>query len=240
MKEVDSWISTETISKVLRHQIPKANILRSRWILTWKEIDENQSNNQAPKYKSKARLVVLGFEDLDVSEIPRDSPTMNKLTRMLILQYCASLMWDIQSFDVQTAFLRGSEQSNRILGMEPPEEMRQRLKLRQDEVVQLLKGAYGRVDAPYLWFVELKKTLGELGFRASPFDACLFHLSDPITHETQGLIGIHVGDGLCCGNMAFQTKLKQLESKFPFGSRKMHNFVFTGLHVSQSADFPSP
>ena len=104
-------------------------------------------------------------------------------------------------------------------------------------MVQLLKGAYGRVDAPYLWFVELKKTLEELGFQASPFDPCLFHLSDPKTQETQGLIGVHVDDGLCCGNETFQNKLKQLEAKFPFGSRKMHKFVFTGLHVTQEADY---
>ena len=156
---------------------------------------------------------------------------------MLLLQYAASAKWDIQSFDVQTAFLRGSEQNGRMLAMEPPEEMRQRLKLRQDEVVRLLKGAYGRVDAPYLWFIELKKTLEDLGFKASPFDPCLFHLSDNTTQETQGLIGIHVDDGLCCGNHIFQEKLKQLESKFPFGSRKMHNFVFTGLKISQAHDY---
>ena len=58
--------------------------------------------------------MVLGFEDPEVSEIPRDSPTMNKLTRMLLLQYAASAKWDIQSFDVQTAFLRGSEQNGRM------------------------------------------------------------------------------------------------------------------------------
>ena len=44
----------------------------------------------------------------------------------------------------------------------------------QNEVVQLLKGAYGRVDAPYLRFMELKTTLQKLGFQASPFDPCLF------------------------------------------------------------------
>ena len=104
-------------------------------------------------------------------------------------------------------------------------------------MVQLLKGAYGRVDAPYLWFVELKRSLEELGFQASPFDPCLFHLSDSNTHETHGLIGIHVDDGLCCGDAVFQAKLQQLEKKFPFGSRKMHKFVFTGLQITQGADY---
>eukprot|EP00435_Cladocopium_sp_Y103_P021815 s376_g5.t1 len=210
MKEVDSWIATETIAKILRHQIPRENILRSRWILTWKEIDETQQSNgppQHPKFKPKARLVVLGYEDPELENIPRDSPTMNKLTRMLILQYAASHHFDIRSFDVQTAFLGGSEQNQRVLGMEPPPEMRERLKLSQQEIVQLLKGAYGRVDAPFLWFTELKKSLEELGFHSSPFDPCLFTLHDEVTHETIGMIGVHVDDGLCMIIMAADQKI---------------------------------
>ena len=97
LKEVGSWISTETISKILRNQIPKENILRCRWILTWKGLDENDgtSKTTTPKFKPKTRLVVLGFEDPDGDSSPRDSPIMNKLTRMLILQHAASSHWDI-------------------------------------------------------------------------------------------------------------------------------------------------
>ena len=138
LKEVDSWLSTETVTRVLRNQIPRENVMRSRWILTWKEVDDKEVKQGSPKYKPKARLVVLGFEDPEVENIPRDSPTMNKLSRMLILQHAASARWEIQSFDIKTAFLRGSEQSNRVLGMEPPEEMRQHLKLQPNEIVQLL------------------------------------------------------------------------------------------------------
>ena len=110
-----------------------------------------------------------------------------------------------------------------MLGMEPPEEMRQRLKLKQHEIVQLLKGAYGRVDAPYLWFKELQGALCQLGFIQSPFDPCLFTLPDPSTHATIGILGVHVDDGLCCGSQLFQQKLNQLEQKYPFGSKKRLN-----------------
>lgn len=50
------------------------------------------------------------------------------------------------------------------------------------------------------------------------------------------MIGIHVDDGLCCGSPKFHEKLKQLEQKFPFGSRKETSFVFTGLQISQQTD----
>lgn len=235
-QEIDSWISTGTVAKILRHQLPLENIMRCRWILTWKSLDEEEQQSMGVHRKPKARLVVLGYEDPQIENIPRDSPTMSKLSRMFVLQTAASKKWNIESFDIKTAFLRGTDLSqDRKLGIEPPKEMRDRLKLRDGEVLQLLKGAYGRVDAPYLWFVELKKGLEQLGFVQCPFDPCLFVLS--IRGETHGLIGIHVDDGLCCGSPVFQQKLEELSKRFPFGSRKKQNFVFTGLQISQKEDF---
>ena len=240
LKEVDSWISTETVAKILRHKVPKENIMRCRWILTWKPIDDENERSESrshPKHKPKARLVVLGFQDPEVDSIPRDSPTLTKLGRMLILQIAASRKWEIGSFDIKTAFLRGEEKSNRILGIEPPVELKDRLKLKDQEILQLMKGAYGRVDAPYLWFMELKKALEELNFVQSPFDPCTFVLFNHEENTLEGVIGIHVDDGLCCGNQKFHDKLNLLEKKFPFGSRKHKEFTFTGLRISQKPDF---
>eukprot|EP00435_Cladocopium_sp_Y103_P001498 s4960_g1.t1 len=238
-KEIDSWLSTETVMRVLRHQIPKESILRCRWILTWKEAEEaNVNDNQAQpsaNRRAKARLVVLGFEDPLVDQIPRDSPTLSKLSRVLILQHAASLGWDIHSFDIKTAFLRGTEKNARKLGLEPPEEMRTKMRLKPDEIVQLLKGAYGRVDAPFLWFQELRQTLESLGFVSAPFDPCCFILRNN-KNQPEGLIGVHVDDGLCCGSPRFHAKLAELESWYPFGSKKSRNFTFTGLKIAQQAD----
>eukprot|EP00434_Breviolum_minutum_P029213 symbB.v1.2.025839.t2/scaffold2536.1/size76742/5 len=241
-KEIGSWLSTNTVERILRHQVPHENIMRCRWILTWKPVDsetpiDKKKEPVKPKLIPKARLVVLGYEDPLVHEIPRDSPTMSKLSRMLILQQAASRQWEIESFDIKTAFLRGNEVSDRILGMEPPEELRTKMKLKPQEIVRLLKGAYGRVDAPYLWFMELKKGLEELGFIAAPFDPCAFVLPEPHSGRIEGLIGIHVDDGLCCGSPNFQKKLLKLKEKFPFGSHKKKNFTLTGLKIDQAEDF---
>eukprot|EP00435_Cladocopium_sp_Y103_P040013 s2586_g10.t2 len=238
-KEIDSWLSTDTVMRVLRHQIPESNVLRCRWILTWKPVDssELQNNPNQAKHTPKARLVVLGYEDPLIHEIPRDSPTMTKLTRMFILQTAASRRWSIESFDIRTAFLRGSETSARVLGLEPPQEMRDRMKLKPQEILQLLKGAYGRVDAPYLWFQELKAGLEKVGFVSSPFDPCAFLLPHPVTKKTEGLLGVHVDDGLCCGSAYFQEKLREVAKRFPFGSHKKHQFTFTGLRIHQQEDY---
>ena len=233
--EIQSWLNTGTVERILKHKIPQECIMRSRWILTWKPV-ESPTEGQS-KFKPKARLVVLGFEDPAVTEIPRDAPTLHKLSRTLLLQYACNRHWDLQSFDVKTAFLRGSAQDDRLLGMLPPPEMQEMMQLKPQEVVRLVKGAYGRVDAPYLWFIELKKQLESLGMVSSPFDPCLFILpnsSNP--HQIDGLIGIHVDDGLCAGNSRFESVLKRLQEIFPFGSQKRREFVFTGLHLRQNDD----
>ena len=73
---------TNTISAILRNQIPEEQFLRCRWILTWKPIDavgENGDNPSSQKsHKGEARLVVLGYLDPHIEEIPRDSPTLKK------------------------------------------------------------------------------------------------------------------------------------------------------------------
>ena len=114
--------------------------------------------------------------------------------------------------------------------------MREKLRLKQNEIVRLLKGAYGRVDAPFLWFRELKQSLEQLGFCSAPFDPCTFVLRDQ-HQRTEGLIGIHVDDGLCCGSPRFHQKLAELEKKYPFGSKKSRDFTFTGLKITQKEDY---
>jgi hypothetical protein len=51
-----------------------------------------------------------------------------------------------------------------------------------------------------------------------------------------GLLGIHVDDGICGGDATFLSKIQALETKFPFGSKKISAFTFTGIEVSQQPD----
>ena len=75
--EVNNWINIEARSIMLPDQIPDDQVLRRRWILTWKPLDvadggvDNQSTKQ---HKAKARIVVLGYLDPHLDEIPRSNP----------------------------------------------------------------------------------------------------------------------------------------------------------------------
>ena len=243
--EIANWIQTGTLTKVLRDQIPEDQILKCRWILTWKPIDQcdganTKAEQNAKTHKAKARLVILGYLDPQIENIPRDSPTLNKTSRMIILQAIASHMWKVCSFDIKAAFLQGQPQSTRVMGLDPVPELRRAMNMQPHEIGKLNKGAYGLIDAPYLWYCALVQELTSLGFEISPFDPCLFVLREPADSATPGqlagILGVHVDDGIGGGNAYYQSKIDQLETKFPFGSKKISNFTFTGVEINQQTN----
>ena len=229
-KELQCWIQTSAIKSVLRRRLNPEQILRSRWILTWKTPEPGESQPRA-----KARLVVLGFQDPKLVEVMRDAPTLSKEGRALVLQTIASCKFPLGSFDIKTAFLRGKADEKNPLAMDPPKELRQLLNMRDDEVCQLLGNAYGRVDAPLLFYKELSSQLEELGFIRHPLEPCVFLLYTQ--GKLNGILGIHVDDGVCGGDATFLQKIQALQKTLHFGSRKFRDFVFTGIRLEQMPDF---
>ena len=229
-KELQCWVQTSAIRTVLRRRLNPEQILKSRWILTWKSPEPGDSQPRA-----KARLVVLGYQDPKLVEVMRDAPTLSKEGRALVLQTIASCKFPLGSFDIKTAFLRGKADESNPLAMEPPKELRQLLNMRDDEVCQLLGNAYGRVDAPLLFYKELSSQLEALGFLRHPLEPCVFLLYTK--EKLSGILGIHVDDGVCGGDETFLQKIHTLQKTLPFGSRKFRDFVFTGIRLEQMPDF---
>lgn len=236
--EIRNWLKTGTVVKMLRNQLAPEEILRCRWVLTWKPIEASDRDPSQPHKvtKAKARLVVLGYLDPNLENIPRDSPTLGRHSKMLLLQLISSCSWDLRSFDIKAAFLQGKPQDDRIIGLEPCPELNEALSLKPGEICRLVKGAYGLIDAPFLWYQALSQELLSIGFEISPFDPCLFVLRHPETKRPRGIIGIHVDDGLCGGDEVFLECLGKLQKKYPFGSEKIGSFTFTGVNMQQRGD----
>ena len=232
-KEIKAWLDHRTVRRVAAGTLEDSQLMRCRWILTWKAPEK-----EGGPHRAKARLVVLGFEDPGLSDIPNDAPTLGKDGRQLILQQVASRKWKLINFDISTAFLQGKG-DGRKLGIKPPEELREALKMGPTDQCRLEGGAYGRIDAPFLWFQTLKQTLEELGFIQSPFDACTFSLvtkgpdGEPRVH---GVLGIHVDDGIGGGDSYFARVIEQLRGIYNFGSYDEGEFVFTGIRFRQWDD----
>ena len=98
--EVNNWLSTGTVSKVLRDKLAPEQFLRCRWLLVWKDREEvkgmpkesNPSQSKLRTHKPKARLVVLGYLDPNLTEVPRDSPTLGRISNMLAADDCLNGM----------------------------------------------------------------------------------------------------------------------------------------------------
>ena len=103
------------------------NCISTRWIVTVK------------KEKVKARLVARGYEEEAL--VRRDSPTVDKSGIRILLMIAASKGWKVQSTDIRSAFLQGSE-LERDVYIKPPKEAELKGK-----VWKLKKCLYGLNDA---------------------------------------------------------------------------------------------
>ena len=230
-KELNCWLETSSVKKMLRSKIPPNRIMTSRWILTWKP-DPTLPQGR----KAKARLVVRGYQDPELDQVNTESPTLSRDARMLLLQVVSSSGWVVQNFDITTAFLRGKS-DGRQLAMEPVPELKELLQMDESEVLRLDGNAYGRVDAPLLFYKEFRRQLEKVGFETHPLDNCLFLLRNKNNPEVlDGILGTHVDDGIGGGNQNYERALHELQKVLPFGQREYRKFRFTGLDIEQLPD----
>ena len=80
--------------------------MKMRWVLTYKPAMVDEQGRKVPK----ARLVILGFQDPDLDELERESPTLSTTSRALIFMCAANEQWKLKSGDVKTAFMQGDEE----------------------------------------------------------------------------------------------------------------------------------
>lgn len=118
--------------------------------------------------------------------------------------------------------------------MDPVKELRDLMGMDQSEVCLLEGNAYGRVDAPLLFYKEFRKQLERAGFEAHPLDNCLFLVRNKVNpSKLDGILGIHVDDGIGGGGQRSEKALQQIQQVLPFGQREYRKFRFTGLDVEQ-------
>ena len=90
IEELASWMRNDVYSVAEDVGQPFLNV---RWVLTEKD------------GKRKARLVVKGFEDPELSSLIKDSPTCSKETFRTMISVATSRGWNSNCMDIRTAFL---------------------------------------------------------------------------------------------------------------------------------------
>ena len=174
---------------------------------------------------AKSRLCVLGFQDPDLTEVPRDSPTLSTASQALIMQWVASHKYRLISGDIKTAFRSGDEDVRNIF-IAPPDDVRQMLNVDHETVLRLRKAVYGLVNAPKKWWDRLKKSLIQHGFTSCALDPCAVVLRK--SGKIHGVLGVHVDDMIGGGNETFDRVMKAVRKEFDVGAWVIGSFRFKG------------
>ena len=148
----------------------------------------------------------------------------------LLFLIAAQMNLKINTSDVKAAFLQGTS-LDRDVFLKPPLERRV-----PGVVWKMVKRAYGFVDASRGFYLELEKTLKDLGCVVSRHDPALFLYF--VDQKLTGVIMSHVDDLLHgSGDETFEDEVMiPLKKKFQFGSEEEEAFRFVGMNIAQSKD----
>jgi hypothetical protein len=199
-KEIDSFLKNEAIRICSMHGVERERVMQMRWILTWKR--ETDKDGQVVGQKPKARLIMKGYQDPDLTQLDRDAPTLSVLFRNLLLAQTAARKFRLAVGDIKTAFLQGddTEEARRVFA-DPPTDVKEHLHMKETELFRLKKAIYGLLNAPKRWFEKLSRTLIGLGWIQHQLDKCMLMLyDDDDPQKLVGMCGMYVDDLLCSGS----------------------------------------
>ena len=175
-KEFDKLIKTGAIrihtgreAQQIMQSVPKERFIDSRFVKTRRASPDNPGQTEI-----KCRWVLKGFQDPDILELQRQSPTLSADSLMVTLQLIASLKWELMIMDIEGAFLQGEplqRKQGKIYAKIPKEGIPG---VGEDSVIELCKCVYGLMDAPRKWWESITSTLVSLGMKQSNLDPCTF------------------------------------------------------------------
>jgi hypothetical protein len=233
VKELTSWKKYGAVKGVARAGISPQDFLRFRWVLTRKADGS-----------AKARLVLLGYQDRDLEKLVSCSPTASRRARSLFLLTAAKKKWSLAKADVSSAFLQGygTEEARKIY-LDPDDQLREFFGLGQDEVLQLVKPAYGSIHAPREWWKTIKKDFQPTPLYALEIEPCLWTLYDGTPKVAKdNLIGqviVHVDDFVFAGDWnhpLWKNVVHDIRQLYDWGQWETGNITQCGVKIEQTED----
>ncbi|CAK0852886.1 unnamed protein product, partial [Prorocentrum cordatum] len=238
--ELQRWAELKAFQRFPKDQA--TNIIDSRWVLKWKEIDG--------KKQVRARLTVRGFKDMQSPELSTFAGTTTRWGQRLVNQVTAQRKWRLFSADISQAFLRGltfeqvaamgGEVKRKVQFTMPPGSIPvlRQLEGYEDynpvtEVLLLLRCGFGLKDAPRLWQVMLKQVLEKTGGKALISDPQIYVYHNA-KGELQMIMSSHVDDLKGGGEDHLREKvLSMIESEFGKLKRQYDCFECIGIMHEQ-------
>lgn len=236
--EVEQWVVRKVVQKY-RGMIPPSRLMKSRWVLTFKSVD-----NDPHSVKAKARIVLLGYSDPDLGSLSTSAPTLTRRSRQLLFGLSTHRRWSVTKADAKSAFLQGGPtQQGREVFIVPVPELSEALGLPPGEGAKLLRAAYGLVSAPREWFGEVDEVLvNQCGMKRMVSDPCVWIKQSVVQGRlcTVGYIGSHVDDFLISGNTNNKDWLETVEvfkRSFIWSPWESTPYTHCGVGITQLPDF---
>uniref|UniRef100_M4AZE1 Integrase catalytic domain-containing protein n=1 Tax=Xiphophorus maculatus TaxID=8083 RepID=M4AZE1_XIPMA len=212
--EIKSWKQNQVFEEI---EDKGQKCVSTRWVCTLKETE----NGIIPK----ARLVARGFEELQVSDLQKDSPTCASESLRLLVAVICQKQWELHSMDIKSAFLQGMQLSRDIFIKPPPEANRTGV------LWKLRKCVYGLADASLYWYNRVKTIMIEAGGVVSKVDPAVFYWLDEHKNVT-GVLACHVDDFIWGGSHMFsESVIPHLRSKFSVGCEAHNSFSYVGVDL---------
>lgn len=233
-KELSNVLQSKALRSLTNTEwkhLDKKRVMQMRWVLTTKPTPEGSI--------AKARLVVLGFQQPNLTQVQAAAPTMSRVSRNMLLCLAANYGYKLRSGDVTSAFLQAKKSlENEDLVVWAPPELAVLYGADPANPVlplKVVKAFYGLVHAPRAWYDEVAGTLAKQGWTKLVSDGCIFILKDG--PQVVGMIGVHVDDFLlagCDGNAVFDEAKTKLEQSYRWGRWEEKQFTFAGCQITQN------
>ena len=156
LKELQKWKNYEVYEEIANEG---QRIISCLWVCIEKPTDNGTV--------IKARLVARGFKE-ESYVLCKDFPTCSIESLHLIFTIIFSNHWEVNSLDIQSAFLQGKS-ITRDIYLIPPEEAD------TEKLWKLKKCVYGLTDASRHWYLRFTEELSKLGVHKSIYDEAVFY-----------------------------------------------------------------
>ena len=153
--------------------VPKSDIPSGQRPLKGKLVCKRKRDDLGNIVRYKVRYITKGFaQQYGIDYDKTTAPTVCLESFHAILHLAATLNWDLQHFNVKTAFLHSILPPNETMFMEQPRGFESPGK--EDWVMHLMKSLYGMKQASRIWNQTFHKTVEQWGFQRMPCEWCVY------------------------------------------------------------------
>src|SRR6266702_6876079 len=153
--------------------VPRSEVPRGHRPLKGKLVCKQKRDDTGKVVRYKVRYVAKGFaQRWGIDYDKTTAPTVRLESFRSILHIAANLDWDVQQFDIKTAFLHGILPEDETMFMEQPKGFEAPGK--EDWVMHLMKSIYGMKQASRIWNQTFHNAVTQWGFERLECEWCVY------------------------------------------------------------------